>query len=113
MKPSVKKEWIRQLRSGEIEQSQGMLRDVDGSMCVLGVLCNVHAVMNPNIAETQTDPTRYLGEKYGLPEEVKRWANIKDSLSVVHKGRRQSLMSLNDFEHMPFEQIADLIEKQL
>lgn len=116
MKPKVKKEWVRQLRSGLIQKGQFQLRSEVGEMCVMGVLCNVHAKMNPKIAAAQTSTTKYMDHQCSLPPEVKTWAGIPkgSSMSVIRSnGQRHALMDLNDFTDATFEEMADLIEKQL
>ena len=116
MKPSVKKAWVKALRSGKYTKGTLQLKDKSGCHCVFGVLCEVHALKHPKIAAEQTDPEKYMGCQYGLPKEVKEWAGFPDekaSMSVDINGRRWHLMTLNDDTTHTFEQIADLIEQQL
>jgi hypothetical protein len=76
MNPEAKRLWLRDLRSGEIKQAHGVLRETDNSMCCLGVLCNVHAQLNPEFAATQLDPLIYDKCHGDLPDSVSRWSGL-------------------------------------
>lgn len=113
MNPTVKAEWVADLRSGDILKTTRTLRDGD-RMCVMGVLCNVHAKHHPDIAAQQTKKSEYMGNKHGIPIAVKNWAGLTCySPMLKYKGRSFNIINLNDNENLSFKQIADLIEAQL
>lgn len=43
MKAEIRQQWLDKLRSGEIQQAKGVLRNECGGMCCLGVLLDVIA----------------------------------------------------------------------
>ena len=118
MKANIKKRWIKALRSGKYKQAKMALKDNQGGMCCLGVLCDVtkretgghwkgneffdkkeNANYNPNL----------------LPDFV---ANILDMPSngilkrryYTTNGYQEALTSLND-NGLSFKQIANIIDK--
>jgi len=44
MNKNIKKQWLKALRSGKYRQTRGKLKSQDGSMCCLGVLCDIQKV---------------------------------------------------------------------
>lgn len=129
MKKSVKKKWLKALRSGEYSQTSGTLRrkSNDGvtSFCCLGVLCNIHAQEHPEIAAKETNPEVYLKSSALLPIEVAEWAGLtKDfiggdpngaavDIGVTYRDRFTTLAALNDDEGLSFKEIANVIERCL
>lgn len=115
MNQAVKQEWVADLRSGDIIKNKFSLRRGSNRMCVLGVLCNVHAKHHPEIASTQKKMNEYMGQSTNLPKEVAKWAGLEqnDNPRVMHKGFKLSLMSLNDDDGLTFKTLANLIEAQL
>lgn len=114
MNQDIKREWVADLRSGEIHKTKYQLRRGD-RMCALGVLCNIHAKHHPEIASIQTKKSTYLGETYCLPKEVRKWAGFNSDWSVKlsYMGGSLSISYLNDDYGLSFNKIADLIEQQL
>jgi hypothetical protein len=113
MKKSIKKKWVTALRSGKYKQATGLLR-VDDAFCCLGVLCNLHAQEHPLVAATQSSPELYLGEDRILPEEVRRWAGLKNSYGAdVRIGWRFDGLTRHNDTGNSFHAIADAIEAQL
>lgn len=132
MNPYVKALWVDALRSGDYDQGQGLLREVDGGYCCLGVLCDL-AVKNGIIPEPEvtrgletvdgiTDAFVYGtvaedGETFStrenavyLPVEVQDWSGVsKHGDRMAADGSVSSLAVLND-EGKSFEYIADIIE---
>lgn len=53
MKKKIAKMWADALRSGDYKQGIGRLRNEHNHFCCLGVLCNLHAIHHPNIAEME------------------------------------------------------------
>lgn len=120
MKESVKALWVTALRSAEYKQGQAALRrDNSGhgdQYCCLGVLCELAAeagVINPP-QSSHDGVFRYgsEGARSFLPIEVVHWAGLNSNPEVSVSGGPTALASLND-QHMTFENIAHLIEKQL
>lgn len=115
------KKLIKALRSGEYRQTQGRLGRIHGdgstSYCCLGVACEVYAKTHKNF---QIEPLRYDSydifktygpkkDRYGLPDEVKKWLGFKDSSGGF--GKDGSLIDLND-SGKTFAEIADVIESE-
>lgn len=115
MDERIKQKWIERLRSGEIQQTKGVLGRGDGSRCCLGVLCDVAVeegvISPPEIDEwghaiyTKTEKR----EATVLPETVRIWSRLesRDPLLGV-----ASAAHYND-DGASFEQIADLIQEHL
>jgi len=106
--------WTAELRSGRIAQGTGaLLRKHDGTMCCLGVLCELHrqATGGPEWEDaplSKEEPARprilaYLSEPHYLPVEVQKWAG----LTVKNPW---CLANFNDYYGLTFSRIADLIE---
>ena len=114
MKKSVKKLWVKALRSGEYEQGKYRLRDRHNKFCCLGVLCNLHAQAHPELAAEQTRKIEYCGKTEVLPIEVIRWAglNVPNPRVIDFDGICTNIANLND-EGKSFEYIAELIERHL
>lgn len=116
--PDIKRDWIADLRSGNIRQARGKLHTLDGGMCCLGVLSRRAAMagvirMTPNEFHFEYD-----GMSGNLPQTVCEWAGLTNGRSMTSSGilpfrdrvdNWVYLDSLND-AGMPFDQIADLIE---
>lgn len=123
MKKEIKKEWIKRLRSGDIEQTTGTLGLSNGSRCCLGVLCDIAAeqgVIGPP-AKSGVDDVFSHGRDpiaHGvLPPEVCEWADIRNEGSLERSAAEyckcpdlDSLTTANDRLLMTFPEIADLIE---
>jgi hypothetical protein len=109
----IKKLWVAALRSGEYKQAIGMLRRGD-SFCCLGVLCNLHAQANPDIAAKQKSKKTYMFCSAVLPFAVAEWADLKKEFGGHVKifGFNSGLPNHND-NGRTFAEIADAIEAQL
>lgn len=112
MNEDIKREWVADLRSGEIHKTKSQLRR-GNRMCVAGVLCNIHAKHHPDIAVKQTSKSKYMGEREIIPVEVANWAGISQAPKLTFDGRLHKIYELNDDKGLTFKQLADLIEKQL
>lgn len=116
MNKRVKKLWIADLRSGEIEQAQHRLRDSDDGRCCLGVLCDVFKRETGKGAWRHDKDGDWVfavaGQRDGstLPEPVWKWAGMSDDNPLLTKTVTPA--SLNDTGH-DFNYIADRIEKYL
>lgn len=126
MNPDIKAQWVADLRSGEYEQGQAYLhvqKDEDGPerFCCLGVLCD--QAVRAGIIEKRFHPDEGFWtygkdvESLVLPPEVIEWADMPDSNPELgmeeFDGDVRALADLNDTEGWSFEQIADLIEREL
>ena len=122
MNPKVKSKWLKELRSGEVDQCRGRLLSISKrntkneshSFCCLGVLCNVYSeetngvagyVIKSNGSSKFVDDT---GDYYDtdLTDRVMRWAGLNCY-------NTNELIELNDVYKNDFNQIADWIEKNL
>lgn len=135
MNPEIKTLWLSALRSGEYEQTTGVLHrgaadDSDApGFCCLGVLCDL-AVKNGVIPEpTFRDDKNALS--YGtrpqcgiegceecmngsiglLPTEVREWAGMADASGNLPE-KNTTLAELNDSGDYDFAGIADIIEEE-
>lgn len=112
MKRSIARRWASALDSGEYKQTVGRLRDDEG-FCCIGVLCNIHAQDNPEIAAKETDMYSYLGCEEEAPEEVLEWSGMKEPEGELPERIRghMCLTGLNDNAQMSFPEIAKIIRK--
>lgn len=139
LKPEIKAEWLRRLRSGDYVQMKGGLGrnmpDGECQRCCLGVLVEVPGVQ----AQLDLLPLIPLGygdevETFSLadggeegvpmastmlsaflipddePEDSPRIRRAADAMILTPDGRLLNLADLNDDEDWTFAQIADLIE---
>jgi hypothetical protein len=126
MKADIKTKWVAALRSGEYEQTEGVLRNGNG-FCCLGVLCDLYA--------QETGVEWAAPNEYGqstmhkiastLPLEVRVWAQLADEYGTYVEVETDeggaanpyltnaSLTELNDTWNYDFKMIADVIEQQL
>lgn len=102
MNETVKVNWLEALRSGKYKQGQCRLRQKDGSLCCLGVLCDV---LDPN----GWDDDDQYGYRWGW--DVKSAAEVPSAVQKeIGLPGQSTLMEMNDTEGKTFEQIADWIE---
>lgn len=124
MKPEIKARWTQALRSGEYPQTTETLKDDDG-YCCLGVLCELavqDGVIEPSFKVEYTDEWAYAstgsdGVKYDetsvLPTVVMEWAGLTSSNPhIMHDEMCVPISDPND-NHVPFSEIADIIDQQL
>ena len=108
MKKEIKDKWVDALRSGDYVQGRGQLRNPKNEFCCLGVLCNLHAIENPDFAATQINETTYGGQGLVLPKIVEDWAGMP------YDHDHKEVVEMNDGtnrHHCTFEEIADYIEE--
>ena len=121
MNKKVKQKWIKALRSGKYKQGRGYLRYND-KYCCLGVIIKLY-IEEHSDEKWEKIPKRnffsFKGDHYNLPKEVQDWAETSNDPPVVIKGINYTLTTMNDgnatgnIKPHTFDQIADLIEKQL
>jgi len=114
MNPQIKQKWVDALRSGEYQQTKGRLHDENG-FCCLGVLCDLYGKEN-NVEWVISEYFgRYMFQNEGadLPFSVIKWSGIADSGPPSDDQMCiGTLAALND-GGSTFNEIADVIEKQL
>lgn len=109
LEKKLKREWIKMLRSGKYPQGKEYLF-VDGSYCCLGLLCKANGMPDSKLMH------------YPFPQDVGFGADLDNvaagnyndeeyQWSVLYKGRMTPLTTLNDYEKLSFDQIADLVER--
>jgi len=112
MNPQIKQKWVSALRSGDYQQGRNYLR-TDNGFCCLGVLCDLYGKENNvewNLANNGHN-YEFQDKESHLPSSVIEWAGVGDGNPPVNDGE-STLVRLND-SGSTFEQIADVIEKQL
>ena len=103
MNKAMKKRWVAALRSGDYQQTQNRLHALDGSMCCLGVLCDIEI---DGDWEILGHGYNIKGRSGGLPKSLQR----QGRLSMDEHG---TLTYLNDAKAKNFAEIADFIEENL
>ncbi len=102
MKTKIKKELLKALRDPKTKQTTHALQRSDGSMCCLGVLCDIvvddHWVLAGEVY--------YLGDRSAFPSPGQL------ALAGLRNGEASHLASMND-EGKTFLEIADWIEENL
>ena len=107
----ARKEWAKDLRSGEYQQITGQLREGDNGRCCLGVACDTYKRLtekgywakNTFVAEEDS----YCSAE--LPDIVMTFFGFSKSDPELDYG--QQATTLNDQQGKTFAEIADLIEK--
>lgn len=111
MKETIKKKWLAKLRNKKTKQSKDRLKDKNGGFCCLGVLCDIYS-KDKKVSWTKND--WILGEWASLPTAVVDWAGLPSNNPEVEMGDDfTDLATLNDSGNYTFEDIAEIIEKQL
>jgi uncharacterized protein (UPF0128 family) len=125
MRADIKTKWVAALRSGEYEQTEGVLRNGNG-YCCLGVLCDLYS--KETGMKWWDGGSKYAmhGNDTMLPHEVRVWAHLADEFGAYVEVETDeggathppylanpSLTELNDRWNYDFKQIADVIEQQL
>lgn len=110
---------IEALRSGDYKQGRLSLRDTDDKFCCLGVACDVFR-KETGVGEWEKDFRG--GDTYrfnasgsisgvGLPRRVQEYFGFKNLEGwIEHKSI--SLMYMNDWERLTFEEIANILEEE-
>lgn len=110
MNTEIKNKWVSALRSGNYVQGKGQLRIDTGNVvkhCCLGVLCDVvNKHHGRSLDLNGIYPSSEICELVELD-----YFNPQVKFGIF--GKLEYLTELNDTRELTFEQIADLIEKQL
>lgn len=91
--------FLQHLESDWYKQGQGYLRNKNDEFCCLGVACNVHAILNPEVAATQTNPTEYQGREVFPESFVLEFFGIEHALG-------EKMYQWNDSDNLTFKEIA-------
>lgn len=116
-------DWVTELRSGEHEQTNNVLKDCNGAHCCLGVLCEhtlnmeyksyAYGFGDEKIGAITVDLGHALVPSLETPlTEGERNILIKLGLymsSAVYD-RQNALITMNDSGGFTFEEIADVVE---
>lgn len=106
MKKKLLKQWIRELRLKSRKQTQRALHRHDGSMCCLGVLCDI-AVDDYWVWDDFTDSWRIAEGHSGFPAKAQLKQFGLDEETATH------LVAMNDGHGKSFKEIADWLESEL
>jgi hypothetical protein len=104
MKAQAKRAWIKALRSGEYEQTQGKLCDAEGAMCCLGVLIDVTQDGEWRLRDSDDGGFYAYDGKVGLLSDA-----VKEDVGLGAKTEAR-LVALNDDDGRSFADIADWVE---
>lgn len=111
---SIKKQWLKDLRSGNYDQTQGQLCEVGSNKCKAKYCCL--GVLGRSIKKIKALPVKHNRdgtliykndfEDVRLPENLRAAIGMNDMT-------QEKLMEMNDEEHADFKTIADWIETNL
>lgn len=116
--PSIKRDWVKALRSGKYKQGVDTLYSPERkTYCCLGVLCEVMGVKTGKLANHGLPQDVGIGtditpEYHEMPSYAV-YSNRAFAWSVKYKNRLTPLATINDEHYLDFNQIADLIEKNV
>lgn len=114
MKASIKKKWVRALRSGKYKQGRiGLHHKPTNSFCCLGVLCDVQGLAWDKNFENSAWTMYIFPRVNGVIGQSS--ASIKEEYAdhIGLTGEDQgTLVSMND-SGISFSEIADYIEENL
>ena len=120
MNKRVKKLWVAALRSGKYRQAKGALKKRNGAHCCLGVLCDLYSKEKKDLSFVWEGDEYYFDNRTDAPSmSVRKWAGLDSNDEAVFtsvtgpNGRKLSLIDLNDEQGYTFEQIAEVIERDL
>jgi len=107
MEEEIKKAWITGLRSGDYSQCRGKIVDGAGGHCCLAVLGKTVGFTIDIEAEQFVEDKKFpVYEDDGSPYPSLIKFGLTSELQF-------SFIDMNDDENMSFDQIANVIEKQL
>lgn len=108
MNKTIKKLWLKALRSGKYKQGEQSLRTKYNEFCCLGVLCDLHAKKFKH----RWIGLQYLSNNSFLPRVVIKWAGLENKNPKIKSKEAENLSNAND-NGTSFKRIANIIEKQL
>ncbi len=101
--------WTEALRSGEYNQCQNQLQFGD-SFCCLGVACDIFITENANLNDRGQLKGCYPMEQPNAPQWLKDINKDFDDLTKDEAGVGFRIETMNDYEKMTFDEIADCLE---
>lgn len=111
MNQYVKAKWVKALRSGKYKQSFGAMRSnyEPDKFCPLGVLTHLYC------REKHKGWNNVVESLVALPKCVAHWARCSDNPVIGYSdyGYTVSVMTMNDGGRKSFNEIADMIEKNI
>jgi len=131
MSKELIKTWVEALRSGKYEQGTFVLRSKDDKFCCLGVLCDVVKdlvgldwekntstyIIGNSEAILPLSVVNCLGDVIAHDERIlipktnsKLQEYLGDKIDAIIK--QTTLVALNDYYHLSFDQIADVLEEE-
>ncbi len=96
MNPEWKAKWLEALKSGEYKKAKKRLRNRNGGMCCLGVLCDI-------VDNSKWDKLMYGFEEHSLPYSIRQEVDLYDEEEII---------SLND-QHTGWAKVISYIETEL
>ena len=109
MNETIKKRWLKALRSDEYVQGKGALcvTNSEDKFCCLGVLCNVRAEGSKTLYWKlhDSDELMFSGEYLLLSKSMLSWADLTEE--------QQSCLANQNDGGDSFEKIANYIEENL
>lgn len=121
MNQQIKQKWVSALRSGRYKQGKTYL-NADNCFCVMGVLCDIAVKAGVGKWKKQANVKAFQDGDFlyraTFPDRVRYWAGFSadeidsDFFHIYIKSAKTTISSLND-EGMSFNDLADLIEKEL
>lgn len=122
MKAEIAVLWAEALESGKYTRGARRLKDRSGRHSALGVLCEVHRQLHPNMPPLQTEGASYMGESLLLPRTVLAWAGMDLFASqgplIAVKSRltrqwRAYAVDVHDFMGASWSEIARALHSQI
>jgi len=127
MNKELIKRWVEALRSGKYQQGRLSLRNTSNQFCCLGVLCDIAKdelgldwILKEEWSKYQIDNNCTV-----LPSSLKELIGIGGCLGIIIDATKLSseygipsdtkyttLVELNDYWRLSFNQIADILEQQ-
>ena len=107
----ARKEWVKDLRSGEYQQITGQLREGDNGRCCLGVACDTYKRLT---GKGEWDDNTFVANEndfcsFELPDIVMTFFGFDNTDPYLNNSLTAT--TLNDDRRKTFIEIADLIEK--
>jgi hypothetical protein len=109
MNPEIRARWTAALRSGEIPQATGKLRDGE-ARCCFGVLCDLAAEDGVITMRRDGDTWFYDGRDKYISPVVEKWAGLAQFNPTVTVCRRVGALAWHNDSGASFTQIADAID---
>ena len=119
MQKTMKKKWVKALRSGEYQQTRGALCNRNSrkkpSYCCLGVLCDVTGLGKWSKLRGEDFVAFYfIDPKTGKEEEAVTSTPISlDDKYNIERNEIINLIHMNDDKGCSFEEIAAFIEEKM